>query len=89
MPDKGLPLDVVFYGDEQELQSEGDVLKIFLVDLDQYNDVRHGITDANLIFMDRHTFDIRVLLHTLDKFFGKIVTPQSQPEKEDTAESKK
>jgi hypothetical protein len=53
-------------------------LKIFLGDLEQYHDVRHGISNANLIFMDRHTFDIRVLLHTMDNFFGKIVTSQEE-----------
>ena len=77
MPDKGLPLDVIFYGDERDIQGEGEVLKIFLVDLEQYHDARHGITNANLIFMDRHTFDVRLLLHTLDNFFGKIVTPRT------------
>ncbi len=76
IPDKGLPLDVIFYGDERDLQGEGEVLKIFLVDLEQYEDARHGITNANLIFMDRRTFDMRVLLQTLDTFFGKIITPQ-------------
>jgi putative nucleotidyltransferase with HDIG domain len=77
MPDKGLPLDVIFYGDERDIQGEGEVLKIFLVDLEQYHDARHGITNANLIFMDRHTFDVRLLLNTLDNFLGKIVTPQA------------
>ncbi len=88
MPDKGLPLDVIFYGDERDLQGEGEVLKIFLVDLEQYHDARHGITNANLIFMDRHTFDVRVLLHTIDKFFGKIIAPQSQNNIESSPESK-
>jgi putative nucleotidyltransferase with HDIG domain len=78
MPEKGLPLDIVFYGDDNEKGSGGhDTLKIFLVDLEQYQDVRHGISDANLIFMDRQNFDLRLLLHTLDSFFGKIITPQN------------
>jgi putative nucleotidyltransferase with HDIG domain len=76
LPDKGLPLDVVFYGDERDEHSDEEVLKIFLVDLEQYHDTRNGISNANLVFMDRHTFDVRLLLHKLDNFFGKIVTPQ-------------
>ncbi len=76
LPDKGLPLDVVFYGDERDNQSDEEVLKIFLVDLEQYHDTRDGISNANLVFMDRQTFDVRLLLHKLDNFFGKIVTPQ-------------
>jgi len=76
MPDKGLPLDIVFYGDERDIENENDILKIFLVDLEQYHDTRQSITNENLVFMDRHNFDVRVLLHTLDNFFGRIVTPK-------------
>lgn len=86
--EKGLPLDVIFYGDERDLQDEGEVLKIFLVDLEQYHDARHGITNANLIFMNRHTFDVRVLLHTIDKFIGKIIVPQKENNNESSHESK-
>jgi putative nucleotidyltransferase with HDIG domain len=74
IPEKGLPLDIMFYGEEQ--QSEGnEVLKIFLVDMEQSQSMRENVTDTNLLFMDRRTFDVRLLIHTLDTFFERIILP--------------
>jgi HD-like signal output (HDOD) protein len=74
IPKRGLPLDIMFYGDAPE-QGEGEVLKIFLVDMEQSQSMRENITDSNLLFMDRQTFDIRLLIHTLDTFFERIILP--------------
>ena len=43
--------------------------------MEHYRELRHGITDANITFMDRRTFDVRLLLHTLDIFFERITLP--------------
>jgi hypothetical protein len=43
--------------------------------MEHYRELRHGISDTNLILMDRRTFDIRLLLHTLDVFFERITVP--------------
>ncbi|NLG16885.1 MAG: HDOD domain-containing protein [Fibrobacter sp.] len=74
IPEPGAPLDINIYGDEREV-NRGETLKIFLVNMEHYRELRHGITDANLILMDRRTFDVRLLLHTLDIFFERITLP--------------
>ncbi len=74
IPERGLPLDIMFYGDEENKEASA-VLKIFLVDMDQSQAMRENITDTNLLFMDRRTFDVRLLIHTLDTFFERIILP--------------
>jgi hypothetical protein len=74
IPKRGLPLDIIFYGDEPQ-SGEAQVLKIFLVDMEQSQSMRDSITETNLLFMDRHTFDVRLLIHTLDTFFERIILP--------------
>ena len=78
IPERGLPLDIMFYGDTTN-PGETEVLKIFLVDMEQTHAMREGITDTHLLFMDRRTFDIRLLIHTLDTFFERIVLPDLPP----------
>jgi hypothetical protein len=54
-----------------------DVLKIFVVDTEQPKHDSSILTSDNILFMDRNTFDIRLLLHTLDTFFERIIAPPS------------
>ncbi|MBN1578277.1 MAG: hypothetical protein JW913_17080, partial [Chitinispirillaceae bacterium] len=75
IPERGLPLDIMFYGDEPR-PGEAEVLKIFLVDSEQTHEMRENITDTHLLFMDRRTFDVRLLIHTLDTFFERIILPE-------------
>jgi putative nucleotidyltransferase with HDIG domain len=74
IPGRGLPLDIMFYGDEPK-PGGAEVLKIFLVDMEQSQAMRESINDHNLFFMDRQTFDVRLLIHTLDTFFERIILP--------------
>lgn len=74
IPEPGSPLDINIYGEEREA-GRNETLKIFLVNMEHYRELRHGISDTNLILMDRRTFDIRLLLHTLDVFFERITVP--------------
>ncbi|MCX7725662.1 MAG: HDOD domain-containing protein [Chitinispirillaceae bacterium] len=73
IPKKGLPLDIMFCDDKKN-GKEPEVLKIFLVDTDQNRSLSND-GENNIIFMDRHTFDIRLLIHTLDTFFERISIP--------------
>jgi hypothetical protein len=75
IPERGLPLDIMFYGDDPK-PGEDEVLKIFLVDIEQTQSMRENITSAHLLFMDRRTFDVRLLIHTLDVFFERIILPE-------------
>lgn len=76
IPERGLPLDIMFYGDEQEPGDDVEVLKIFLVDMEQSQSMRDNVSHSHLMFMDRRTFDIRLLIHTLDTFFERIILPE-------------
>ncbi|MBN1600726.1 MAG: HDOD domain-containing protein [Chitinispirillaceae bacterium] len=75
IPEKGFPLDIIFYGDNQKNEIVADVLKIFIVDTEQPRHDSSTLASDNILFMDRNTFDIRLLLHTLDTFFERIITP--------------
>jgi hypothetical protein len=75
IPEKGFPLDIMFYGDTQKDQVVADVLKIFIVDTEQSSHDSSTITSDNILLLDRNTFDIRLLLNTLDTFFERIITP--------------
>ena len=84
IPERGLPLDIMFYGDEPQ-PGEAEVLKIFLVDMEQTHEIRENITDTHLLFMDRRTFDARLLIHTLDTFFERIILPDLPEPSSDAA----
>jgi len=75
IPERGLPLDIMFYGDDTT-PGGPEILKIFVVDMEQSQSMREGISNTNLLFMDRKTFDIRLLIHTIDTFFERIVVPE-------------
>jgi len=84
IPERGLPLDIMFYGDEKS-RSGPEILKIFVIDMEQSQSMREGISETNLLFMDRKTFDVRLLIHTIDTFFERVVLPEmpandNQPE---------
>lgn len=76
--ERGLPIDIMLYGDESEKKPEN-VLKIFLVDMHQYKETRTGISDSNILFIDRNHLDVRMLLHTLDAFFGQVIVASQTP----------
>jgi hypothetical protein len=76
IPERGLPLDIIFYGDDLQKSDVPNTLKIFLVDIEQSRQERAAMANDNIVFMDRTTFDIRLLLHTLDVFFERIIVPE-------------
>jgi putative nucleotidyltransferase with HDIG domain len=75
IPEKGFPLDIMFYGENQKNDLIADVLKIFIVDTEQPRNDTSTLASDNMLFMDRNSFDIRLLLHALDTFFERIITP--------------
>jgi hypothetical protein len=82
IPERGLPLDIIFYGDDQQKSDVPNTLKIFLVDIEQSRQERAAMANDNIVFMDRTTFDIRLLLYTIDKFFERIIVPEKMDEEE-------
>jgi HD-like signal output (HDOD) protein len=81
IPDKGFPLDIMFYDDEKDQNRQPSPLKVFLLDTMPQKSTIAGIPDSDVLFLDRKNLDLRFVLLTLDRFLGTVVTP----EKEDIA----
>lgn len=81
IPERGFPLDIMFYGENQKNDTASNILKIFIVDTEHPRHDTSTLTSDNILFMDRNTFDVRLLLHTLDTFFERIIVaqPPEQP----------
>ncbi len=81
IPDKGFPLDIMFYDDEKEKGAQPSPLKVFLLDTMPQKNTMAGLPDADVLFLDRKNLDLRFVLLTFDRFLGTVVTP----EKDDAA----
>jgi HD-like signal output (HDOD) protein len=85
IPERGFPLDIVFYGENQKNEIASNILKIFIVDTEHPRHDTSTLTSDNILFMDRNTFDVRLLLHTLDTFFERIIVAQpSEPPRDNS-----
>jgi HD-like signal output (HDOD) protein len=81
IPDKGFPLDIMFYDDENEQTRHPSHLKVFLLETMPQKSTVAGAPEGDVLFLDRKNLDLRFVLHTLDRYLGTVVTP----EKEDAA----
>jgi putative nucleotidyltransferase with HDIG domain len=78
IPDKGFPLDIMFYDDDTSATSLSATLKMFLLDtLPEKRGIPQG-TGPDMVFLDRLHLDMRYVLHTLDRFLGTVVAPEKQ-----------
>jgi putative nucleotidyltransferase with HDIG domain len=78
IPDKGFPLDIMFYDDDKGNGQHSSTLKIFLLDtLPEKKSPPDNIA-ADVLFLDRRNLDLRFLLHTLDRFLGTVVVPEKE-----------
>jgi hypothetical protein len=75
--EKGPPLDIMLYEEEQaQKQENSGILKIFVLDtIGAGQEQQHG----DVLFLDRHRLDIRYLLHAIDRFSGQVITPERAP----------
>ncbi|MBD3390950.1 MAG: HDOD domain-containing protein [Chitinivibrionales bacterium] len=71
---KGTPLDLMIYEDEQE-EANGEMLKVFLLDVLPDQTAKKDLLERNIVFMDRNHLDMHVLLHTIDRFLDHVVVP--------------
>jgi hypothetical protein len=90
IPDKGFPLDIMFYDDDPATAAQPSTLKMFLLDTLPEKRGVPGTTGPDIIFLDRKNLDMRYVLHTLDRFLGTVVTPEKENLEipEDQAEEK-
>jgi HD-like signal output (HDOD) protein/DNA-binding response OmpR family regulator len=76
IPEKGFPMDIMFFEDDKEKAESSSVLKIFLLNA---LPKKSGFPMENdMLFFDRKNLDLRFVLHALDNFLGKVVTPEKQ-----------
>lgn len=82
LPEPGVPIDIMLYDDDQNAGEDEDVtLKIFIMDVEPQNDTK-SYMDSNMIFINQQHLDIRLLLNILDKFYGKVVIPETNDNEE-------
>jgi putative nucleotidyltransferase with HDIG domain len=76
IPDKGFPLDIMFYDNENEQNKQPSPLKVFLLDsMPQKKAIAEGI-GSEVLFLDRKNLDLRFVLLTLDRYLGTVVVPE-------------
>jgi putative nucleotidyltransferase with HDIG domain len=77
IPEKGFPMDIMFFEDGNESTDAPAILKIFI-----FNTLQHKKNQQNMvndvIFLDKNNLDMRFIIHTLDRFFGKVVIPVNE-----------
>jgi hypothetical protein len=81
IPDKGFPLDIMFYDEENERARKPCPLKVFLLETMPQKSTVAGEPETDVLFLDRKNLDLRFVLHTFDRYLGTVVTP----EKDDAA----
>lgn len=79
LPEKGLPLDIMLYGEDKADKETPSILKIFLVETAPTNNPQAGLIHSDLVFMDRRNLDMRILVYTIDRFLAKISTIDESP----------
>jgi putative nucleotidyltransferase with HDIG domain len=78
IPDKGFPLDIMFYDEEKNISGSQSTLKIFLVENIPEKSNQEETANPDVVFFNRKSIDLRILLHTIDRFLGKIVVPEKE-----------
>ena len=77
IPEKGFPMDIMFFEEETGKADTPSILKIFLLSTLQQKKTPHAI-ENDVLFLDRKNLDLRFVLHTLDHFLGRVVTPDKE-----------
>jgi putative nucleotidyltransferase with HDIG domain len=77
IPEKGFPMDIMFLEEEKEKSETSSVLKIFLLNTLPSKKTPQPI-ESDMLFLDRNNLDLRFVLHSLDHFLGKVVTPVNE-----------
>ncbi len=78
MPESGVPFDIMLFDEEYKSKKESPILKIFILDIDPQKTPLKGYTDSNIVFVNKSHLDLRLILHTLDKFFETVVIPTQE-----------
>jgi hypothetical protein len=77
IPEKGFPMDIMFFEEENEKADAPSILKIFLLNAMQQKKTHQNL-ENDILFLDRKNLDLRFVLHTLDRFLGKVVIAEKE-----------
>jgi HD-like signal output (HDOD) protein len=80
--EKGCPIDIMLYEDETKEEKFSSLVRIFLLDSLPSPEWTKNFESDDIIFMDRHHLDFRLILHALDHALEKIVVPGEQKTEE-------
>jgi putative nucleotidyltransferase with HDIG domain len=71
IPDKGNPLDVTVGGPPRGGETEGqeEYLRLFLLDDLDTNEPKREFSGSDVILMDRHRVDMRLVLHVMEDYY--------------------
>ena len=78
IPEKGLPMDIMFYEDGKEKSDGPSILKIFLLNSLPPKKALQELEENDMLFLERRNLDLRFVLHTLDRFLDKVITPEKE-----------
>ena len=77
IPEKGFPMDIMFFEEGNEKADAPSILKIFLLNSMQQKKNPQNV-ENDILFLDRKNLDLRFVLHTLDRFLGRVVIAEKE-----------
>ena len=78
IPDKGSPLDITLKSEEEEIAGEAPYLKVFLLENIDSKKSAMEFKKGDIILLDRHALDMRLLIHAFDHYLEKVVIPEQE-----------
>ena len=78
IPEKGVPIDIMFYEDGMEKSDSPSILKIFLLNALPPKKAFQIHEENDMLFLERKNLDLRFILYTLDRFLDKVITPEKE-----------
>ncbi len=76
IPDKGSPLDITLKSEEEDSAEKSTYLKVFLLEDIDTKKAAADFKNGDIIMVNRHTLDMRLLLHFFDQYLKKVVVPE-------------
>jgi hypothetical protein len=78
IPEKGFPLDIMLFEDDDQQKQRGRVLKLFLLNAMPEKRFLSSFSETDIIFFDKHRLNLRVLLHAIDSYIQRVVVPRRE-----------
>jgi hypothetical protein len=76
IPDRGGPLDITLQSEDDRGTVSSPYLKVFLLEDIDTKKAALDFKKGDVILMDRHTLDMRIVIHAFDQYLEKVVVPE-------------